>query len=117
MQYLLLTYYQRITLWHLVGNSHAPNLKETEKYLRIISKLRLNDAEMAETQYVEDAGKCSWQLPSQDYGTCAIDLENEEARTLATAIETASPVRVNDASWMLDVIAKLKEPAKEQSVA
>lgn len=109
MQHLALTFYQRLTLWHLVGNHAAPNLKEAATFLRIIEKIRLTDAEMAETQYVEEAGRCFWRQPSPDYGACTIALENEEAKALTSAIETAQPVRVNDAQWMLDAVERLKE--------
>lgn len=109
MQNLSLTYYQRITLWQLVGAHPAPSLKEASVYLRIIEKLRLTDAEMLGSQFVQEQGRFSWRLPDPEYGTRTVELENEEAKALVAAMEAPAPVRVSDAEWMLKVIEELQE--------
>jgi hypothetical protein len=108
MQSLPLNYYQRIMLWQLVGAHPVSSLKESSVYLRIIEKLRLTDSEMLATQFVQDVGRFSWRLPEQGYGDRTVELENEEAKALVTAMEAPAPVRVSDADWMIKVLEDLK---------
>lgn len=116
MQNLSLNFYQRIMLWQLVGNHPAPSLKEASVYLRIIEKLRLTDTEMMATQFVQDSGRFSWRLPEQGYGDRTVELENEEAKALAAAMEAPAPVRVTDAEWMLRVVGELHEASAVTAV-
>ena len=111
MQNLSLDFYRRVMLWQLVGSHPAPSLKEASVFLRIIEKLRLTDAEMLASQFVQDGGRFSWRLPEPEYGTRTVELENEEAKALVTAMEGQNPVRVSDAEWMLKVISELSGAA------
>lgn len=120
MQSLTLNFYQRVMLWQLVGNHPAPSLKESSVYLRIIEKLRLTDSEMLATQFVQDQGRFSWRLPDTEYGSRKVELENEEAKALVTAMEAPMQggIRVTDAEWMLKVVNELNAglPAAPQTV-
>jgi hypothetical protein len=113
VQTISLPYYQRVMLWNMLGNYQAPNLKEASVYLRIIEKVRLSDLEQVETEFTQGGQQFGWKLPSLTYGTATIDLENEEAKALATAIESATPVRVIDAEWLGNLVAELRHPALE----
>jgi hypothetical protein len=113
MQSLSLAYYQRVMLWNMIGNYSAPNLKEASVYLRIIEKIRLSDIEQVETEFTSTGNQYGWKLPAPSYGNCVVDLENEEAKALATAIESATPVRVIDAEWLSNMVAELRHPVLE----
>jgi hypothetical protein len=108
MQSLTLPFYQRVMLWNIIGNHAAPSLKEASVGLRIIEKLRLTDQEQLDTEFTQGGQQFGWRLPTADYGTKEVDLEGEEAKSLAAAIEAANPVRVIDAEWLQAVVDKLK---------
>jgi len=100
MTQLHLNFYQRVMIWNLIGAHQVPNLKEAATYLRVIEKVRLTDEELTRSEFVNEGGRMSWRLPDRDYGSKTINLEQEEAKAIATALEQA-PVRVSDAEWML----------------
>jgi hypothetical protein len=114
MQSLFLTYYQRILLWNIVGNHVAPNLSETDVYLRLVGKLRLSDEEVIASGYATNGQQMSWKLPVAGYGDKSIELENTEAVALATAIEENKlGTRISDAEWMKPIVQKFK-PAETE---
>jgi urease accessory protein UreE len=106
MQSLTLPFYQRIMLWNVIGNHAAPNLKEASIGLRVIEKLRLTDEEQTDTEFTTSGQQYGWKLPDPDYGTKTVDLETDEAKALAAAIE-AAPTRVIDAVWLQPIVDKL----------
>jgi hypothetical protein len=108
MQSIFLTYYQRVILWNMVGAHQAQNIKEADVYLRVLGKIRLTDRETTESKFIAVQGAFSWNLPSAGYGDKDIELEDSEAAALITAVESFSPVRVNDAEWMQRVVTLLK---------
>jgi hypothetical protein len=103
MQSLRLEFYQRIYLWNLVGGHTAPSLKEAAVFLRIIEKLRLSDAEQRESEFTNNGAQYVWKPVSPEYGCKTVELETDEAKALAAAIET-SPLRVNDAVWLDPIV-------------
>lgn len=107
MQSLTLPFYQRIMLWNVIGNHAAPNLKEASVGLRVIEKLRLTDEEQIESEFAVNGQQYAWKLPDPDYGTKTVDLETDEAKALAAAVE-AAPTRVIDAAWLQPLVDKLK---------
>ena len=113
MQSLTLPYYQRVMLWNMLGNHQAANLKEASVYLRVIEKVRLSDQEQIDSEFTNTGQQYGWKLPHPTYGTCDIDLENEEVKCLSTAIESAAPVRVIDAEWLSSLVSQLARPAME----
>jgi hypothetical protein len=106
MQTLTLPFYQRVFLWNVIGNHSAPNLKEASVGLRIIEKLRLTEQEQLESEFTTAGQQYGWKLPSEDYGTKTVDLETDEGKSLAAAIE-AAPTRVMDAVWLQPIVDKL----------
>lgn len=104
---LKLEFYQRVYLWNTIGNHNAPSLKEASVFLRIIEKVRLSDQEQRDTGFGIVEGRYGWNPPSPDYGLKAVELEDEEAKALATALE-ASPLRVNDALWLDPLVKELQ---------
>lgn len=110
MQSIHLNFYQRNSLWNVVGNHNALNLKEAAVFLRIIDKLRPTDKEMLDTGYLAEGPQIMWKLPTREYGNREVELENEEAAALRSAIETVSNFPVKDAQWMLDLVERLKAP-------
>src|SRR5262245_16253509 len=108
MTQIHLNFYQRVTLWSLIGNYQARNLKETSVFLRVLDKVRPNDEEMREAQFVADGSQFRWRLPDVNYGDRDLDLEKEEAEGLASALESQQGVRVADAAWMFAPLDQLK---------
>jgi hypothetical protein len=109
MQSLTLPFYQRVFLWNVIGNHAAPNLKEASVGLRVIEKLRLTDEEQLESKFAVNGQQYGWNLPDPDYGTKTVDLETDEGKSLAAAIE-AAPTRVMDAVWLQPIVDKLTSP-------
>lgn len=105
---------ERVLLWTMIGNHQVSNLKEASVFLRIIERLRLSDTEMRELQFFNDGRSYHWNQPSQGYGDIVAQLEDEEAKALAAAVE-AAPVMVRDAAWMQRVVDRCK--AKEAVTA
>ena len=106
MQSLTLPFYQRVFLWNVIGNHAAPNLKEASVGLRVIEKLRLTDEEQLESEFAVNGQQYGWKLPDPDYGTKTVDLETDEGKALAAAIE-AAPTRVMDAVWLQPIVDQL----------
>jgi hypothetical protein len=101
----------------MIGGHNAQNLKEADIYLRILGKVRLSDEETTESQFmISGQGSFSWKLPSNGYGDKTVELENAEAAALTTAIESCSPVRINDAEWLGKVVSHLKPEAEVAKV-
>jgi len=53
-------------------------------------------------------GQLPWQLPSVDFGTREVQLEDEEARRLAELLESWPKVTIRDAAWIERVVSDLK---------
>lgn len=108
MKHVHLNFYQRITLWNMIGNYQTPKLKEALVFLRILEKIRPGDVEMRETQFISDGAQLRWALPEANYGDRHLDLEDEEAKSLLQALESVEGVRVADAAWMFALVDSLR---------
>lgn len=117
MMTLPLTYYQRVVLWNMIGSYQAPSLKMVSVYVRLIEKVRLTDEESIDSKFNTNGAAFSWNLPRPGFGNKVVDLENDEAKALVECIESASPVRVSDASWLTEVISSLTPQEVEKSNA
>ena len=53
-------------------------------------------------------GQLRWQLPSQDFGSSQVMLEDQEARRLADLLETWPKVTIRDVAWIERVVSDLK---------
>jgi hypothetical protein len=113
MQSITVTFPQRIILWNMVGNHNATSLKDASIYLRILDKVRLTDQEQVETGFTIVGQQYSWQQMPNGYGTRDVNLEVDETAALAAAIETATPVRVADAAWLVNLVFQLRHPKLE----
>jgi hypothetical protein len=114
MQSIHLTFYQRFVVWNMIGGQQTRNVREALLLYKVLDKIRPNDEEMRDTQYVNENGNVTWQLPSTDYGTRDIELENEGAELLAQYLETwQSGVRVTDGPWLAKLIDDFKPRAAE----
>jgi hypothetical protein len=92
----------------MLGIHPAPNLKEASVFLRLIEKIRLSDQESLESKFQSMGNQISWNLPSNGYGNKRIEIEDSEANSLTLCIEQASPIRVNDATWLQELVDSLK---------
>jgi|SRR5262245_8475852 len=109
MVQITLGWYQRINLWLRVGGIQAPNMQAASILYRILEKIRPSDKEQMETEMRTQGDMCQWKLPTENYGTCNVELENAEAEAFIDAIEKLpQPVQVRDVGWLLDVIKQLK---------
>ena len=114
MQSLLVTYYQRVMLWNMVGAFQVSSLSAASVYLRLIEKLRLTDQEVTETQFVMDGPRFSWKLPKDNFGDKTIELENSEGDALIKMLEDGpAPIRISDVSWMKKIVATLQTTTGE----
>lgn len=111
MKEIKVNFYQRITIWMMLGNHQCRNLKETSTFLRLHDKLRLTDDEMRDTQFVLDGMQYRWRLPSMDYGERTVELADDEATALVQAFDAVEGVRVTDAFWINALIDPLRPPA------
>lgn len=107
MTTVTLPLYQRIMLWSLVGNHNAANLREASVYLRLIEKIRLTDEEQTKTEFTTNGQSYNWKPMLNGYGTKSVELETDEAKALAAAIDSATPVRVADAGWLQKIVDDL----------
>jgi hypothetical protein len=115
MKQVQLNFYQRITLWNLIGNYNAPRMGDAFVMLRIHDKIRPTEEEAMATQLATANDQMRWQLPSAGYGNVVVALEEEEASRLAQALEAQQGVRVADAAWMFPLLDQLKpEKAADQ---
>ena len=55
-----------------------------------------------------DAGQLRWQIPSQDFGSSQVMLEDQEARRLSDLLENWPKVTIRDAAWIERVVSDLK---------
>jgi hypothetical protein len=103
-------WYQRISLWSRIGSIPAPTLKEASVFLRILDKVRPTDEESKVAKLTATNNGYAWsQLPSIEYGSRQVELEDEEAKSLADALDThPQPVLVADAAWMLLLLERLR---------
>ena len=53
-------------------------------------------------------GQLRWQIPSQDFGSSQVMLENQEARRLSDLLESWPKVTIRDAAWIERVVSDLK---------
>ena len=108
-----LTFYERVILWNLCGGHQVANLREAATYIRVIDKLRPQDAEKKESQFkITDRG-FNWFLPHDNYGNRVVELEDDEAAALVAVMEAQQNIRVSDAEWMLRLTELLhREPVK-----
>jgi hypothetical protein len=53
-------------------------------------------------------GQLRWQIPSQDFGSSQVMLEDQEARRLAQLLENWPKVTIRDAAWIERVVSDLK---------
>ena len=47
-----------------------------------------------------DAGQLRWQIPSQDFGSSQVMLEDQEARRLSDLLESWPKVAIRRAAWI-----------------
>ena len=52
-------------------------------------------------------GQLRWQIPSQDFGSSQVMLEDQEARRLADLLESWPKVTIRDAAWIERVVFDL----------
>lgn len=107
MRHVHLTFYERISVWNLIGNHQVPRLKEAAILLRIIEKVRPTDVELTEAQFMASGNQMSWQIPAAGYGDRTVAFEAEEAAALIQVLEAIQDVRVADAAWMCRLIHSL----------
>lgn len=110
---VVLTFYERISLWNMIGNYQAPRLADVAVLLRVLDKVRPADFEMREAEFAVADGQMSWRLPNPDYGQRAVDLEDEEAAALRKVFESLQGVRVSDGEWICRLMERL-QPAKAE---
>ena len=53
-------------------------------------------------------GQLRWQLPSQDFGSSQVMLEDQEARRLSDLLENWPKVTIRDVAWIERVVSDLK---------
>jgi len=107
MTHIQMNFYQRVMIWNLIGAHKVPRMLEAAPFLRVIEKVRLMDEEVTQSQYINDDGRISWQLPESGYGSKAIELEQEEIKAIASAAEQSQiPILVRDAEWINHLIDK-----------
>jgi len=105
---LLLTFYERLCLWNMIGNYQAPRLAEVAVLLRALDKLRPSDAEALETELIVRDGQMGWKLPEPSYGERTVALEAEEVAALVKVFESLQDIRVADGAWIVRLIEQLK---------
>ena len=103
-----LSFYERISIWNLIGNYQAPRLKDVAVLLRVMEKVRPTDKEMEEAQLVQKDSQMSWQIPRPGYGDRMVALEAEEAAALAQVFDSIENVRVSDGAWICRLMESLQ---------
>lgn len=105
---IVLTFYERVSMWNMIGNYQAPRLADVAVLLRVLDKVRPVDFEVQATDLTTSDGQMSWKLPEPDYGTRAVELEAEEAAAVAKVFESLQGVRVADGAWICRLMERLK---------
>ena len=96
MTHIHLTYYERVSVWNLIGNHQVPRLREAAVLLRVLDKVRPTDEEIRETKFsAKGDGNVTWTATSPQYGERDIALEAEEAQALTQVFDGIENVRVN----------------------
>jgi hypothetical protein len=75
----------------MCGNHNAANLREASVFLRIIEKLRLTEQEQREIEFTSNGQSYNWKPQLNGYATKSVELESDEAKALAAAIELGYP--------------------------
>jgi hypothetical protein len=109
MARLHLNFYQRVTLWNLIGGYQAPNMRATLAFLELLKKIRPSDEELRDAQFRLEGAQYHWQQPYISFGEIDLQLGNEEAEALAQALEAQQAVKVADALWMFPILDELKQ--------
>lgn len=112
---VVLTFYERISLWSMIGNYQAPRLADVAILLRVLDKVRPADFETREAAFAVADGQMSWRLPNPEYGQRAVELEDEEAAALLKVFESLQGVRVSDGEWICRLMERL-QPATPAAV-
>ena len=107
MKTTTLSFYERIVITEIVGQQEG-RLADISAYLRILDKIRISDEERKESSLEVQDGQLRWQLPSTDFGTREVHLEDEEVRRLVQLLETWPKVTIRDAAWIGRVVSELR---------
>lgn len=105
---VVLTFYERVSLWNMIGNYQAPRLADVAVLLRVLDKVRPVDFEVSATDLTITDGQMSWRLPEPDYGERAVELEAEEAAMLIKVFEGLQGIRVSDGAWICRLMEQLR---------
>ena len=109
MKIIPINWYERMVLWSRVGSMQAPNLQQAHVCLRILGKLRPSEEEVKVANLEMTEGNFRWRLPSVEYGSLQLELEDDECKALADGLDNhPQPVMVSDAAWMLELLEKLR---------
>jgi hypothetical protein len=113
MPQIHLNFYQRITLWNMIGNHPCRRLQDTAVFLRLLDRVRPSDEEMRDTQFVQQEQQFMWRTPSPNYGERDIEIESDEAKALVEMFEAQEGIRVADAAWIFRLIDPLRSKNPE----
>ena len=103
-----LNFYQRVTLWNLIGAFQAPNMRSTLAFLGLLKQIRPTDEELRDAQFTLEGVQYRWRLPDANYGERDLELGSDEAEALVQALEGQQAVKVGDAEWMFPLLDELK---------
>ena len=107
MKTTTLNFYERIVTAEIVGQQEG-RLADISAYLRILDKIRITEEERKSSNMEVADGQLRWQLPSQDFGSSQVMLEDQEARRLSDLLENWPKVTIRDVAWIERVVSDLK---------
>ena len=85
-----------------------PRMCSVKAYLRILDKIRITEEERKSSNMEVADGQLRWQIPSLDFGSNQVMLENQAARRLSDLLVCWPKVTIRDVAWIERVVSDLK---------
>lgn len=111
---IALNWTQRLTLYFRLGSAQVQNIREASNLIGILNLIKPTDREKEDSGFkIATDGRVLINNMDSGFGIVAIELDGFEADAMIKAINEFQNLRVDEADWMLNLIADI-EKQKEQ---